>query len=50
MTIRKKHVDYICYIKNTSFISIDDLVRLAKMDDYQIQHEYLKLKYGQNDE
>ena len=46
MTTRKKHIEYILnHITDT----IDDLVKLAQMDDYEIQHEYLKLKYGQND-
>lgn len=50
MTTRTKHVNYILdYIKQNSSVSVDDLVKLAKMDDFETQHKYLKLKYGQND-
>jgi len=51
MTTRKKNINHIFeYIKATSYISVDDLLELAKMDDYEVQHKYLELKYGQNDD
>lgn len=50
MTTRKKHVDYIINsIKQTSSVSVDDLVKLAEMDDFETQHKYLQIKYGQNE-
>ena len=50
MTAREKHFNHILeYVKKTSSVSVDDLVKLAKMDDYEMQHKYLQIKYGQND-
>lgn len=48
MTARKKHINYIVdYIKQNHSVSIDDLVELAQMSDYDAQHKYLQLKYKQ---
>ncbi len=50
MTKRVKHINYIINnIKKNSSVSVDDLVRLAKMNDSETQNKYLQLKYGQND-
>ena len=49
MTTRKKHINYIVnHIEQTSSVSGDDLVKLAEMDDFEVQHKYLQIKYGQN--
>jgi len=48
MTERKKQINYIVdYIKQNNSISIDDLVELAQMSDYDVQHKYLQFKYKQ---
>lgn len=49
MTTRKKHIDFIISsIKQTRSVSVDDLVELSKMNDFDTQHKYLQLKYGQH--
>ena len=46
--MREQHIKYIIgSIEQRSSFSVDDLVELAKMNDFDLQHKYLQLKYGE---